>query len=81
MLPIGGELPAEEAAEFALASFSNFAELLFEAGDRAFHDARESLAHRLSDYQQDGAVRMEARVHIVTGATPSREAVRNADGD
>ncbi|MDZ7640264.1 MAG: class I SAM-dependent methyltransferase [Bryobacterales bacterium] len=81
MLPIGGELPVEEAAEFALAAFSNFAELLFEAGDRALRDSREALAQRLSPYQRDGAVRMEARVHIVTGATSSREAVRLADGD
>lgn len=68
MFPIGGELPAGEAAEFALASFSNFAELVFEAGDRALRDAREIIAQRLSPYQRDGAVRMEARVHIVTGA-------------
>lgn len=81
MLPIGGELPAEDAAEFALASFSNFAELLFEAGDRAFRDAKEVLARRLLDCQRDGAVRLEARVNIVAGAASSREAVRHADGD
>jgi hypothetical protein len=81
MLPIGGELPAEDAAEFALASFSNFAELLFEAGDRAFRDAKEVLARRLMDCQRDGAVRLEARVNIVAGAASSREAVRHADGD
>jgi SAM-dependent methyltransferase len=80
MLPIGGELPAGEAAEFALASFSNFAELLFEAGGRAFHDAREVLAQRLSPYERDGTVRMEARVHIVTGTASSRKAVRLVDG-
>lgn len=67
MLPIGGELPAGEAAEFALAAFSDFAELLCKAGDRALRDAREVLARRLSDCWQDGAVRMAARVHIVTG--------------
>ncbi|MBK9166519.1 MAG: class I SAM-dependent methyltransferase [Bryobacterales bacterium] len=81
MLPIGGELPAEEAAEFALASFSNFAELLLEAGDLALRDARALLTQRLSPYQQDGFVRMDARVHIVTGAAASREAVQHADGD
>lgn len=79
MLPIGGGLPAEDAAEFALASFSNFAELLFTAGVRAFRDANEILAQRLLPYQQDGAVRVEARVHIATGAAASREAVCFAD--
>lgn len=79
MLPIGGGLPAEEATEFALASFSNFAELLFEAGDCALHEARTVLAQRLSPYESDGAVRMEACVRIVAGTASSREAERNAD--
>jgi SAM-dependent methyltransferase len=67
-LPIGGGLPPAEAANFALASFSSFAELLADAGDEALHRARLSLTARLSDHQRDGAVWMNARVHIVTGA-------------
>jgi SAM-dependent methyltransferase len=35
MLPIGGGLPAAETANFALASFSSFGELLSEAGQEA----------------------------------------------
>jgi hypothetical protein len=35
LLPIGGGLPAAEAANFALASFSSFGELLAEAGNGA----------------------------------------------
>jgi SAM-dependent methyltransferase len=68
VLPIGGGLPAAEAANFALASFSSFGELLAEAGDEAFRHARQSLTARLSRYEKDGAVRMDACVHIVTGA-------------
>lgn len=67
-LPIGGGLPAEEAANFALASFASFGELLAEAGNEALRDARQSLAGRFLPYQQDGAVRMDAFVHIFTGA-------------
>jgi SAM-dependent methyltransferase len=70
VLPIGGGLPAAEAANFALASFSSFAELLAEAGDQALSDARQSLTARFSRHQQEGAVRMDACVHIITGARP-----------
>jgi predicted phage-related endonuclease len=66
-LAIGGGLPAAEAATFALASFSSFGELLTEAGDQVLHDARQSLAARFSRHQEEGAVRMAACVHIVTG--------------
>ena len=68
LLPIGGGLPAAEAANFALAAFSSFDELLAEAGKEALNDARQSLTARLSRYQEDGAVRMDACVHIFTGA-------------
>lgn len=67
-LPIGGGLPAAEAADFAIASFSSFGELLAQAGGEALNDARRSLTERFSRNQQDGAVRMEASVHIFTGA-------------
>ena len=68
VLPIGGGLPAAEAANFALASFSSFDELLTEAGNEALNDARRALTARLSLHQQDGAVWMDAYVHIFTGA-------------
>ncbi len=67
-LPIGGGLPAAEAANFALASFSSFAELLAEAGSAAFTNAHQLLTARFSEHQQGGAVRMDACVHIFTGA-------------
>ena len=69
-LPIGGGLRAVEAANFALTAFSSFGELLAEAGDEALDKARQSLAARLSAHEQDGAVRMDACVHIFTGVRP-----------
>lgn len=66
-LLIGGGLPAAEAANFALASFSSFGELLAEAGEAALNDARQSLTARFSRHEQDGTVRMDACVHIFTG--------------
>jgi len=67
-LAIGGGLPANDAASFALAAFSSFGEMLAEAGDSALNEARHSLATRFSRHQLDGAVRMDACVHIFTGA-------------
>ncbi len=69
-LPIGGELPVAEAVDFALAGFSKFGDLLAEAGEEAFHAARQSLITRFSRYEREGAVRLDACVHIVTGARP-----------
>lgn len=66
-LPIGGRLPAPDAAQFALASFSSFAELLSHAGGDAPTRARRALAARFTPYEQEGVVLMPARVHIVTG--------------
>jgi SAM-dependent methyltransferase len=66
-LPIGGRLPAPDAAQFALASFSSFAELLSDAGGDAPSRAHRALTARFSPYQQEGAVIMPARVHIITG--------------
>ncbi len=71
--PIGGGLPAAEAANFAIASFSSFAELLAEAGDEALAEARRSVTERFSRHQQDGVVRMDACVHIFTGAAARRQ--------
>src|SRR3954470_4504410 len=65
-LPIGGGLPAAEAADFALASLSSFNELLDHAGEPAREHARALLTKRLSAHEQQGAVRIDARVHIVT---------------
>jgi SAM-dependent methyltransferase len=67
-LPIGGGLQAEEAADFALASFSTFGELLAGVGDAALRRARQTLTARFESYQQDGVVRMDAAVYVVTGA-------------
>ena len=66
-LPIGGGLPPAEAATFALSSFSCFGEHLTRAGAHAFAEAHKSLTTRFSGNAQDGVVRMDAHVHIVTG--------------
>jgi SAM-dependent methyltransferase len=66
-LAVGGGLPAAEAANFAIAS-SSTGDLLAEAGDEALDKARRDLTARFSHYQQGGVVRMDACVHIVTGA-------------
>ena len=68
VLAIGGGLPAAQAADFALASFSSFSELLAAAGNEALNNASQSLSACLARHQQDGVVRMDACVHIVTGA-------------
>jgi SAM-dependent methyltransferase len=67
-LPIGGELSPAEAADFALASFAPFGELLGQAGDAALKEARQLLTTRFSQHHQAGAVRMDACVHFFTGA-------------
>jgi SAM-dependent methyltransferase len=71
-LPIGDRLKAPDAAQFALASFSVFAERLSSAGGDAPARARRALAARFAPYEQEGAVLMPARVHIVTGRAVER---------
>ncbi len=65
-LPVGGGLPAMEAAHFALAA-SSIGSLLANAGGEALDAARQSLAARFLRHQKGGAVRMDACVHIFTG--------------
>jgi SAM-dependent methyltransferase len=66
-LPIGGALSPADAAQFALASFSSFAERLSAAGGDALDKARHALTLRFARYEQHGAVLMGGRVHIVSG--------------
>lgn len=70
-LQIGGGMPAAEAAHFALASFASFRELLAEAGAEALNSARVLLTRRFALHQEEGVVRMDACVHILSGARPS----------
>ncbi len=72
VLPIGGGLAAPEAANFALAAFSSFTELLAEGGDAALHSARKSLTARFSTHQAKGVVQMDACVHVFTGVANNR---------
>ncbi len=66
-IAVGGGLPAVEAANFAVAAFSSFGELLTEAGDEALNTARQALTARFSQQEEGGVVRMDAAVHIVSG--------------
>jgi len=66
-LPMGGELAAAEAANFAITSFSSFAEWLIEAGGTALSDAEKELTARFSKHEQNGVVMMDGCVLIFTG--------------
>ena len=66
-LPMGGRLPPAEAAHFALASFSSFAEQLARAGSDAFDAAHRALTARLGRHQHNGAVWMDASIYILAG--------------
>lgn len=67
-LPFGDRLSPEAAAHFALSSFSSFGDLLSKAGSSAFDDAHRSLTSSFHRHRRDGEVRLDASVHIVTGA-------------
>jgi SAM-dependent methyltransferase len=68
LLALGGRLRAAEAADFALAAFSA-GDLVAEADDEVRDAMRRSLAEHFARHEKDGAVRMDARVHIVTGTS------------
>ncbi len=74
-LPIGGGLPAAEAARFALEAFS-VGELLASAGDTALEAARRALTARYARHERAGVVRLDACVHIVTGARVRDQGMR-----
>jgi len=65
-LALGGGLPAAEAADFVLQAFSA-GELVGDAGEATLAEVRRALTAELIQFEEDGAVRMDARVHIVTG--------------
>jgi len=67
---IGGGLPPARAASFALASFASFGELLAAEGDAALAGAHRELTALFGEHCPHGAVRMDACVHLLTGARP-----------
>jgi SAM-dependent methyltransferase len=67
-LAIGGGLPAAEAATFALAALSSLAELLTEAGEDVRAEAHRDLTAHFTAHERGGGVRLDAYVHLVTGA-------------
>lgn len=68
LMPLGGGLPAAEAATFALSAFSNFQELLQAAGDDKFAQAQKLLTERYLTLDDANSVRVAACVHVVTGS-------------
>lgn len=66
VLAVGGGLPAAEAADFALRSFS-IGELVLAAGAEKFERVRQSLTKRFAELQESGRVCLKASVRIVTG--------------
>lgn len=68
-LPIGGGLPPEEAARFALGAFASFGELIASAGEAATREATLALTARLAAHARADGVWVPARVHIVVGGT------------
>ncbi len=65
-LPLGGGLPANAAADFALESFS-VGDLLAGADEAVLQEVRRLMTARFAEHERGGAVRASARVHIVTG--------------
>lgn len=66
-LPIGGQLSPKEATEFAFAAFSSFADQLAEAGADAQSEAHQRLLQEFARHHRNGAVWMNASVHVFTG--------------
>jgi len=66
-IPLAGGLPATETADFALASFS-IGDALAGADEATIDAVRQALIRRYAEHERDGAVHMDAHVHIVTGA-------------
>ncbi len=65
-LAIGGGLAPADAARFAIESMS-VAQVLAEKGQALVDCATDLLAKRFEGYWTDGAVRLPARVHLVSG--------------
>lgn len=66
-LPVGGFVNAHDAANFVIHAYSNFSELLKEAGPQTFQVAFERVRSHLSKFEQDGIVHMDAMVQFVSG--------------
>ncbi|BAQ18576.1 class I SAM-dependent methyltransferase [Methyloceanibacter caenitepidi] len=68
-IPLGGGVPPEAAVDFAFSAFS-LGDLLAEADAAVSADVRRRLTQRYAQHETDGAVHMDAHVHIVTGTRP-----------
>jgi len=71
LLALGGGLKATDAADFALAAFAA-GDLVAEAGEAVRAQVRQALTEHFARHEEAGAVCMDARVHIVTGAASQK---------
>jgi len=71
LLALGGGLKATDAADFALQAFAA-GDLVAEAGEAVRAQVRQALMEHFARHEEDGAVRMDARVHIVTGGASQK---------
>lgn len=66
-LPVGGGVGAEAAADFALSSYSSYAELLAKAEPQVARDVRAKVMDHYSQFEVNGMVHMAAKVLFVRG--------------
>ncbi len=66
-LPLGGGLAPADAVDFALQALGGGRSRCRSGRGGARMQVRRSLTERFARHEEDGAVRMDARVHIVTG--------------
>jgi SAM-dependent methyltransferase len=67
-LALGGGLPPEQAAAHAMAALVTFAAPLAAASEAARQEVLHALTACYAAHAESGVVRMDARVHLVTGA-------------
>lgn len=66
LLALGGGLSAADAADFALQAFGA-GDLVAEAGEAVRREVHQALTAHFSKHEQGSTVRIDSRVHIVTG--------------
>lgn len=67
VLPVGGGVNARDAAEFCIRGYSDYEERLAKLGEKTRARAVELLSEMFCAHEKNGAVRMNARVHFVSG--------------
>lgn len=66
-LPVGGGVGAKGAAEFALSSYSNYAELLAKKDPEIAREVKAKVIDHYTQFEKGGVVQMDAKVLFVGG--------------